>query len=355
MRQHSGEKPYCCENCSAQFSNSQDLWMHKRENCNSELMCRTKKVDCVNTKSSCLICKKLFNSSYFEKHMNRHTREKTYSCHQCKKIYFFKDSLIYHMKTHAGEKPYNCQDCDKTFAFKDSLARHIRRIHSDDKTFVCCLCEEKFSENKSVLRHLKLHFRVKTRLSSKMFGSENRSSGNKQTFCSSNDLYSCVEPVDTVECDVVITRSADYSEKYTKDHEQRNDNLFAEVQESTVEHLYTCIVCSKHFVSARIFNRHLVSHNSGEKPKVRRNAKAMKFEEQRFGCGICCKAFAYREDAIDCFNEHKPIHQRSRLQPNKFWNSSSMLVQANKFETSWSNYIYCRENKRICPITSFHL
>ena len=126
------------------------------------------------------------------------------------------------------------------------------------KRFVCCLCEEKFSENKSVLRHLKLHFRVKTRCSSKKFGSENFPSGKKQTSCSSNDLYSCVEPVETVECDVAITRSADYSEKYTKDQEQRNDNLFAEVQESTVEHLYTCNVCSKYFVSARIFNRHLV-------------------------------------------------------------------------------------------------
>ncbi|CAL4110491.1 unnamed protein product, partial [Meganyctiphanes norvegica] len=45
---------------------------------------------------------------YLVKHELAHTREKSYQCSQCGKVFSLKSDLTIHQRIHTGEKPYQC-------------------------------------------------------------------------------------------------------------------------------------------------------------------------------------------------------------------------------------------------------
>ena len=84
MRTHTGEKPYKCDICEAQFSQHGHLQLHRRT----------------------------------------HTGDKPYSCDTCGANFSRTCSLQSHMRTHTSEKPFRCEICETKFLRRDQIQSH---------------------------------------------------------------------------------------------------------------------------------------------------------------------------------------------------------------------------------------
>ncbi|XP_051788052.1 zinc finger protein 184-like [Erpetoichthys calabaricus] len=113
-------KPYCCAECSKQFS----------------------------------------SSSSFQRHIKIHTGEKPHCCSECGKRFLYSSSLKSHIRTHTGEKPYCCSNCGKQFSKSSNLRSH-KQIHSGEKAYSCSECGKCFSHISHLQEHTHIHTRDK--------------------------------------------------------------------------------------------------------------------------------------------------------------------------------------------------
>lgn len=81
-----GERPYQCDECSADFK--------YRNN--------------------------------WKQHMKIHTGEKMFKCSKCDASFIQKNSLIIHVRIHTKEKPFSCEVCFASFKHAHSLKTHLR-------------------------------------------------------------------------------------------------------------------------------------------------------------------------------------------------------------------------------------
>uniref|UniRef100_A0AAZ3S4R6 C2H2-type domain-containing protein n=1 Tax=Oncorhynchus tshawytscha TaxID=74940 RepID=A0AAZ3S4R6_ONCTS len=86
LKDHPGEKLYCCGECGKYFSNAGSLNYHRRS----------------------------------------HTEEKLHRCHDCRKCFFEFRDLNIHRRIHTGEKRFCCQFCGKCYNQHTSLSYHIK-------------------------------------------------------------------------------------------------------------------------------------------------------------------------------------------------------------------------------------
>ena len=82
-----------------------------------------------------------------------HTKEKSFTCSLCSKMFGRRDSLKKHMKIHSEDKPFLCMDCGKSFAHSQQLTVHAV-CHSEHKPF---LCGKTFSKKDCLKDHCTSH------------------------------------------------------------------------------------------------------------------------------------------------------------------------------------------------------
>lgn len=113
----SGDKPYRCNVCGAQFNRPANLKTHTR-------------IHSGEKPYRCDTCGARFvQVAHLRAHILIHTGEKPYPCNTCGTRFRHLQTLKSHLRIHTGEKPYTCEKCDLHFRHKSQLRLHLRQKH----------------------------------------------------------------------------------------------------------------------------------------------------------------------------------------------------------------------------------
>ncbi|XP_022219220.2 zinc finger protein 2 [Drosophila obscura] len=202
-RQHGGEKPYKCANCTEVFASYAEKRIHMlerhRENLTpierSECMlCRQPfgteqdlihhmSVDHLQRAASvpviannkrvlqqkrerqysglfqCDSCTQRFNmKSALDRHAAVHSeKDRPHACPHCSKRFKRAQDMKWHIKTHEKEKPNVCDVCGKAFALKYVLTQHRLSHEVLEKNFQCNICGRSYLFEKSLRLHQRVH------------------------------------------------------------------------------------------------------------------------------------------------------------------------------------------------------
>ncbi|EDW85187.1 uncharacterized protein Dwil_GK12746 [Drosophila willistoni] len=201
-RQHGGEKPYKCSNCTQVFAsyaekrihmledhmenltaiersecmlcrqvfgNEQDLVHHMRREhlkspsapviVNNKRVLQQKRERQYSGLFQCDSCPQRFNmKSALERHAEVHSeKDRPHACAHCSKRFKRAQDMKWHMKTHEKVKPNVCDVCGKAFALKYVLTQHKRSHEVLEKNFKCSVCGRTYLFEKSLRLHQRVH------------------------------------------------------------------------------------------------------------------------------------------------------------------------------------------------------
>ncbi len=189
-RDHQGQLPYMCVECSAGFmleSNLRDhlIGVHGHTDitqdfhtcavCNCSFVFKTQLEIHLrkhqNMTHKCSFCLKEFKDRHLaETHMAlvhkagekfEHLNSKFVTCEKCGKSFPHRAKLERHALSHSNLRPFKCLEPGCTSAFKDesTLKNHMKRLHLGglEKPCKCDICGKCFVHNNKLREHIRVH------------------------------------------------------------------------------------------------------------------------------------------------------------------------------------------------------
>ncbi|XP_039618249.1 zinc finger protein 271-like [Polypterus senegalus] len=217
----------------------------------------------------CSDCGKIFSvRSSFYSHVKIHAPEKRHCCAQCGKRFTLRSTLNSHMRTHSGEKPYACVECDNRFSRRSHLQTHAR-VHTGEKPYCCSQCGRQFSQTSSLNKHLRIHTGEKPYCCAQC-GKRYASNSSLQVH---KRFHTGERPYPCSECGKRFSRSSD---------------LQMHVRLHTGEKPYCCPDCGKRFTRRSNLQTHSKLHKG----------------EKRYCCSKCGERFCFRNSLRSHIRNH---------------------------------------------------
>ncbi|XP_074037273.1 uncharacterized protein isoform X1 [Leptinotarsa decemlineata] len=293
-----------------------------------------------DVRSECNVCKKKFFKRHLALHMRMHVEEKSspkyntrkyclkdsqnnqelLECHNCKKKFARKDTLVNHMRVHSGVHPFKCTICSKTFTQKSSLQKHNHAVHTNIRDFQCSICLNSYPTNYRLSVHMKTHNTeklFKCSICPKSFIMESYLKTHMKT-------HAPKVHIKCQQCSKTFFRKTNLS-KHMKIHAKREKmfkcatclkgfyekrDLTQHVKIHSVLRPYKCSLCSKDFPIERYLKHHMQYH--------------MK-QEKLFQCMLCPKSFHHSSYLRNHLRIHKEKHVECKFCSKTFYHKSEML------------------------------
>ena len=162
-----------------------------------------------------------------------------YTCEECGKTFQKRHRYIDHTRRHTGDKPYKCSRCDMCFFDKGTLQKHIDR-HEGNKRYKCSLCDAAFYSKQCLTQH------------------------SMRNHCG-------VKPFKCNECEEEFSSRPLLSRHIRNIHRQ--------------EKLIECKLCGKGFFNSGTWKKHMQWHaRPFRSPPVRQHT-----------CNVCGKSFLWKD------------------------------------------------------------
>ncbi|XP_074655718.1 uncharacterized protein LOC141909230 [Tubulanus polymorphus] len=332
-RVHLGLRPYECDVCHRQFSQSNNLYRHKRNVHMDQSADHYQSTDhyyyhlsdyqwpaSSGNPHNCRYCGKwIKNKSRRIVHERIHSGYKPFQCNMCNKSFNRSDNYYRHMKLiHKlkrcpgsegflpiyyppssssssvpphGDNSHNCRYCGKWNGSHSKRIIH-ERVHSGFKPFTCKMCDRSFNHSGNFYRHMKLIHKLKRCPGGK---GRNRLSLHWGTGSAAREFHNnppgvrqlfFAEPFQAVAA--VATERRRYPCRYCGVLKASNWHRTVHERIHTGIKPFRCQICGKSFNRSENFHRHERIH-SGYKP---------------FRCQICGRSF----NRSGNFNRHERIH-----------------------------------------------
>lgn len=129
MRNHTGEKPFKCDECDYTCRTKYDLSSHLYRKHNYPIKQKRKSHYCLQCSGTFLTLSEL------KYHIASIHKEKSFNCPECELSFFLEPHLEAHIiETHRNVRPFPCPFCDYKAKRKYELKGHIRRRHDTSPT-----------------------------------------------------------------------------------------------------------------------------------------------------------------------------------------------------------------------------
>lgn len=167
------------------------------------------------TQFKCLDCTQCFEeAAQLTAHKIVHSNKRLFQCSFCYHKFYTQRALDTHEPIHEQYKAFQCNICFKNFSNHGQLTIH-QTSHSEQKPFVCSFCDKKFKTQQALKEH------------------QNSHSTKAYFLC---DYPGCKKK---------------YKHRTSLCHHKKSNHT------SEKEKKFTCLVCSKKFVSYSLATKHI--------------------------------------------------------------------------------------------------
>ncbi|XP_058177407.1 zinc finger protein 84-like [Anopheles ziemanni] len=107
----------------------------------------------------CAHCDRWISKKNFKEHLVTHTKERSFPCTMCKKVFKVRRTATRHIQSHvnASNRKRKCYDCPTVLEDETEIPEHYRQVHPSLEPYRCPICSTGFNQKAKLEDHSHTH------------------------------------------------------------------------------------------------------------------------------------------------------------------------------------------------------